>query len=39
MDAFGAGGEDAGRGEYEEVLECGGDEEDADVEGKGEKWK
>jgi hypothetical protein len=31
VDAFGSGGQDAGGGEYEEVLDEGGDEEDADV--------
>lgn len=31
MEAFGSGGENAGGGEYETVLEFGGDEEDANV--------
>lgn len=33
MDAFGSGSEDAGGGEYEEVLDVGGNEEDAYVKG------
>lgn len=33
MGAFGGGGGDAERGEYAEVLECGGDGGDADVDG------
>lgn len=36
MEAFGSGGQDAGGGEYEGVLDIGGDEEDAYVEDVGD---